>query len=84
LAGKQLLAQRARPVSGPICVKIELACPQRRKFDLDNRIKPLLDLLVTHGLIDADDAGTVKHITVCEGTGFIGARVSISPWEAAP
>jgi crossover junction endodeoxyribonuclease RusA len=81
LAGKQLLLQRARPISGPVSVKVELVCPQKRSFDLDNRVKPLLDLLVEHGIIDGDAVGTIKIITVSEGEGFVGAKVSISAWD---
>jgi Holliday junction resolvase RusA-like endonuclease len=82
LAGKQLMVQRARPVTGPVLVSIELVCPQKRSFDLDNRIKPVLDLLVEHKIIDADDVGTVKAINVTFGYGgFVGARIGI---EAIP
>jgi Holliday junction resolvase RusA-like endonuclease len=84
LAGKQLLVQRARPIPGPVAIRIELVCPQKISFDLDNRIKPLLDLLVDHGVIEADGVGIVKSIHVSEGEGFTGARLSVAAWEAAP
>lgn len=43
-------------------VRIELHPPNRRKFDIDNRIKPLLDAL-QHGGLFADDE-QVDRLTV--------------------
>jgi Holliday junction resolvase RusA-like endonuclease len=76
-AGKQLLAQCARPIEGPVAIKLEL-CSPTRPFDLDNRCKACLDLLTSHGVIASDDARTVKHLSVCEGSGFTGARLTVT------
>lgn len=41
-------------MSGRLCAKIELYPPDRRRRDIDNLLKPLLDAL-THGGAIADD-----------------------------
>lgn len=43
-------------------VRVELYPPNRRKFDIDNRIKPLLDALQHGGLIADDEQ--VDRLTV--------------------
>lgn len=42
-------------IADPICIKIEIAPPDKRKWDLDNRIKQLLDALA-HAAVYQDDA----------------------------
>lgn len=74
----ELVAQRPEPVAGPVQIDIELASPTRRKFDPDNRVKALLDLLVKNGVIEADDNSVLKKFSVSvDGEGFCGARVTI-------
>lgn len=53
---KQLKAMRLQneAIKDRLKVHIELIPPNRRKFDIDNRIKPLLDALQDAGLF-ADD-----------------------------
>jgi len=60
-AGWCLKQQKQRPIQGPVDVVIMLAASLRvckngrpKNVDLDNRAKAVLDLLVTHGLIDGD------------------------------
>ena len=76
-AGKQLLAQRAKPIPGPVSILIKLCCPTKRAFDLDNRIKPLLDLLVINGVIESDNADIVQSLYVTTGE-TVGAEVTLS------
>ena len=79
IAGKEILIQRPKKHRGPVDVTIELASPSRRKFDLDNRAKSILDLLVDMQVIQGDDADTVQRLTVFCGQGFVGARISVAP-----
>ena len=50
-AGKVLQAQRPEPVPGRVEVGLEVP---RAAGDIDNRAKPILDLLEAHGIIDND------------------------------
>lgn len=58
IAGTQLVQQmpagaRQRPaVAGP--VSVDIALPLKMRGDIDNRIKPLLDLLVEHDVMPDD------------------------------
>jgi Holliday junction resolvase RusA-like endonuclease len=48
--------------SGPFKLVLTLSTHHRRSnADLDNRIKPVLDLLVTHGIIDGDEKCEAIH-----------------------
>ena len=84
-AGRALRDQRPKDMMGPVRVAIELAPPDARAFDLDNRVKPLLDLLVANGVITGDDHLTVREISVSAAEGFAahgsGARVTVAPAE---
>lgn len=63
-AGWELKRQRPAKVAGPVAVTVELCPPDRKRRDLDNAgFKAVLDLLVAHGLIEADDSRIVKEIT---------------------
>lgn len=54
-AGYQLSQQiRSQKVPGPIGIELRFVKPSKRRMDLDNRIKPVLDLLVAHQVIDDD------------------------------
>ena len=77
--GMQL--QRQRPVKGPVEILIQLSSPTRRIYDLDNRIKPILDLLVGLDLIESDDMNTVTRIVVEKGEGFTGAWILVTTTE---
>src|SRR5258706_9307466 len=58
-AGWDLRCQRPRSVPGVVAVTILAGLPeQRRKRDADNLIKPLLDLITEHRIID-DDSNVV-------------------------
>lgn len=52
-AGWRLRAQRPAPVLGAVIINISVE-RQSLSADIDNRIKPLLDLLVEHGVIQDD------------------------------
>jgi Holliday junction resolvase RusA-like endonuclease len=59
-------------------ISISLSPPDKRAFDLDNRVKAILDLLVMQGVIEADNHLTVRKITIGLHKGEPGARVIIT------
>lgn len=77
LAGKELLEQKIKPILGEIEMEIELCSPFNRPFDLDNRVKAVLDLLVKSGIIEDDSNRFLKRLVVSVGSGFKGATVVI-------
>jgi len=58
-AGWELRTQRPKLIAGPVSVTIAAGRPDRRRRDIDNLAKSLLDLLVAHQVIE-DDANVVK------------------------
>ncbi len=52
-AGWAIQTQPHAKVGGPVSILIELRRP-RTNADVDNRVKPVLDLLVVHNIIDDD------------------------------
>lgn len=64
IAEKQLALQEPQPIKGSVQLTIQLSPPTKRAYDLDNRCKSLIDLLVACGVIEADDAGTLKRLVV--------------------
>ena len=80
VAGWELQAQRPQKLKGPVRLSIWLTPPTRRGFDLDNRCKAALDLLVAHQVIEDDDSNTVREIHLGLDAGReAGARVEIVP-----
>ena len=61
-AGWSLRAARPERVSGPYKLEIVLHVADARRRDLDNTVKPVLDLLVTHGLVDDDTHCMELHV----------------------
>lgn len=59
-AGWHLKAARPGKFTGPVSITLELCPPDRRRFDLDNKNKAVIDLLVAHGVIEGDDSRYVK------------------------
>lgn len=57
--GAILAAARVRPLDGPLAIDIEIHPPNRRSYDLDNRLKSLLDAL-QHGGAFHDDSQIVR------------------------
>lgn len=62
-AGWYLKAARPHKFTEPVSVTLDLCPPDNRRTDADNRNKAVLDLLVTHGVIPADDSRYVKSVT---------------------
>jgi len=64
-AGLVLNSQRPKKVLGKVAVSVELCAPDKRRRDADNAgTKALLDLLVSHQIIEADDNRILKEIKV--------------------
>ncbi|MEC9345511.1 MAG: hypothetical protein VYB54_04740 [Pseudomonadota bacterium] len=61
-AANELLAQRARQFPGLCSVALYVPCA-RVNADIDNRVKPALDILVTAGVLAGDDSRHVKRVS---------------------
>lgn len=62
-AGWELKSQRPVKHTGPVNVTIALCPFDKRRRDADNGCKAVLDLLVKHQVIPADDNRFVKSVT---------------------
>jgi hypothetical protein len=69
------MAQRPKKHLGP--VSIAISAPDRRAFDIDNRSKALLDLLVMCRVIEADNSDVVRELHLRLAEGFTGARAFV-------
>ena len=49
-------------LSGRISIEMQLQAPTKRKYDIDNRIKPLLDALQDAGVFHDDEAVDDIHV----------------------
>ena len=78
LAGIMLAKVRGIPFSGPVKVDIILHPPKNFRFDVDNRIKPILDAL-TRAEVWFDDSQvhelTVKRAEVLKPDGLAWVRI---------
>lgn len=59
-----LKQQKPAPVAGRVNITIELVAPDRRLRDGDNYKKAPIDLLVAHGIIEADNNRIVRQSLV--------------------
>ena len=57
-----LYQQQVRPILGRVVVHIDL--DDTRQGDCDNRIKPILDLLVKEGTLGGDSKKYVKRVSI--------------------
>lgn len=57
-----LMSQRPKKHAGPVHVSIELCPPDRRKRDLDNTLKCILDALTSSQIIVADDSTILRSL----------------------
>lgn len=65
---------------GPVTLHYEFQEGQdRRKRDIGNLEKPVTDLLVTHGVIRADDNTVVRGIDLRWSDKILGVRVTVAP-----
>lgn len=78
-AGWDLNRQSPKRVRGQVEVWIYLQDDDARKSDCDNRSKAVLDLLVDHQVIEADDKRVVRSCHQVWSPETRGCRVSIRP-----
>lgn len=81
-AGQRLILQRPTRVEGPVRIVIGLNKGTKHRWDIDNRVKPVLDLLASHLVIEDDDYTIVREITVHYDPDIVGAHVTIIPTGA--
>lgn len=67
-AGWMVKARRNGLIPGPVSVTLDICPPNKRAFDLDNRLKPALDLLVACGVLSDDSNKIVKAVSAREVT----------------
>lgn len=63
-AGWMIRSQRVKPFDEPVSVTVELNPPDNRAFDLDNKSKALLDLLVKMNVIPDDNRQWVRSVAM--------------------
>lgn len=78
-AGKALISQRPKAISGPVELAFYLEDSNRTRGDCTNRVKAPEDLLVSHGVIEGDQKRFVRCVTVKWDVHTKGCRVSIRP-----
>jgi Holliday junction resolvase RusA-like endonuclease len=62
-AGWRLKELNPGKVKGPVAISVSLVAPDKRVRDLDNcGFKAVIDLLVKHQIIEADDSTCVRKI----------------------
>lgn len=77
-AGNEILRQRPRKVAGPVILSFEFQEGRdNRKRDISNLIKAPEDLLVKHGIIEADDGSIVREIKLKWSAEVEGVRVTV-------
>lgn len=76
-AGNEVLYQRPPHIAGEVLLDITIK-RRRKDQDLDNMLKPILDLLVTMAVMDDDkNVGEIR----CRWGNVDGAVVEISPYS---
>lgn len=77
-AGAEIMRQRPKKFFGPVILTYEFQEGQdNRKRDLGNLEKACTDLLVSHGIIQADDGSIVREIKLKWNHEVCGVRVTV-------
>ena len=77
-AGWELTRQRPSKVAGKVNLKFEFQEGRdKRKRDVTNLLKAPEDLLVKHGIIEADDGSIVRRVEAFWTTEVEGVRITI-------
>jgi len=77
-AGIEINRQRPGKVLGQFSVLLQLGRPDRRGRDLDNLMKPVLDILEHYGVIENDNLA--QHVAIHWSDTIKGAHVVVSKW----
>jgi Holliday junction resolvase RusA-like endonuclease len=78
LAGYQINRQKPLPVIGPVKLVYEFQEGQdNRRRDIDNLAKPVNDILVEHGIIEADDNRIVRAMDLRWSREVVGVRITV-------
>ncbi len=78
-AGNEILRQRPSKVVGPVVLSFEFQEGRdNRKRDITNLLKAPEDLLVKHGIIQADDGSIVRSVRASWSEAVEGVRVTIT------
>ena len=75
-------AQGRHPIKGKFSIIIQAVRPDKRKRDIDNIIKPLLDLITQAGLIEDDS--DCEYLTAGWITNGTGIKLTIEPTNGIP
>lgn len=79
-AGWELARQRPLKVAGPVDLVFHFQDGRdKRKRDVTNLIKAPEDLLVKHGIIEADDNTIVRSVTAFWADTAVGVEITIIP-----
>lgn len=76
-AGWMLKQQKPKPIQGPVSIAYEVEDAGRG--DLDNYAKAVLDVLVSHGMIEGDGRAVVRKISMEWVPGIVGCRITVKP-----
>jgi Holliday junction resolvase RusA-like endonuclease len=83
-AGTEIMRQRPSKCLGRVSLMFEFQEGQdKRKRDITNLIKAPEDLLVKHGIIEADDGTVVRKVSAAWNAEVDGVRITIQPSECA-
>jgi Holliday junction resolvase RusA-like endonuclease len=78
-AGVEIMRQRPKKVAGPVILTFEFQEGRdKRKRDISNLVKAPEDLLVKHGIIEADDGSIVREIKCKWSAEVEGVRVTVA------
>lgn len=82
-AGTEILRQRPTKFTGAVSLVFEFQeGHDKRKRDITNLLKAPEDLLVKHGIIEADDGSIVRSVSASWKSDVVGMRVTILPGAA--
>lgn len=77
-AGTEIMRQQPPKCFGPVNLTFEFQEGRdKRKRDITNLIKAPEDLLVKHGIIDADDGSVVRKVTANWSLEVQGVRITV-------
>ena len=81
LVSMELLAQRPKPITGPVIVGVEVVPPSRRAVDGDNLLKSIFDSLTQNGLIEDDNNSIIRRFSLEWKSDGQPCTVTITPIE---